>query len=111
MRGNVMEIRLRDRYRKYEYIVRYSGATGRLLCITAGCRRWVSFAVAKAHYRGEGPYANKWLTSNIISNGNWVSIVVNRAEAQWVINELERRYNRAFTKIKHRRAVARKRKV
>jgi len=39
--------------RTYHYVCRVDADTGKLIDIQAGCRRWLSFTQANAHYSGE----------------------------------------------------------
>ena len=52
--------------RPFTYTVHVSEVDGRVLRITAGCRKWLSFDIAFKHYHGEGPYApTKWTDKHI----------------------------------------------
>ena len=54
--------------RPFTYTVHISEVDGRVLRITAGCRKWLSFDIAREHYRGGGPYApNRWTDKYINS--------------------------------------------
>lgn len=56
--------------RPFTYTVHISEVDGRVLRITAGCRKWLSFDIAFKHYHGEGPYApTKWTDKYINRNG------------------------------------------
>ena len=75
--------------RPFTYTVHISEVDGRVLRITAGCRKWLSFDIAREHYRGGGPYAqNKW-TDNYIAHYNPELLFAYRWEAQVILTRLE----------------------
>lgn len=54
MKAETKKISIKCIIRNYTYTAHVSKATGRLLKITAGCRTWKSFELARDHYRGFG---------------------------------------------------------
>ena len=61
--------------RPFTYTVHISEVDGRVLRITAGCRKWLSFDIAREHYHGEdyhgeGPYAPSRWTDKYINSLN-----------------------------------------
>ena len=69
--------------RPFTYTVHISEVDGRVL------RKWLSFDIAREHYRGGGPYAqNKW-TDNYIAHYNPELLFAYRWEAQVILTRLE----------------------
>lgn len=90
--------------RHYVYSAFVSEATGRLLRVTAGCRKWKTFEEAKRHYRGEAlnrpEYHSDYIYGGLRSVaenygcnfGGWgqtyLSLYAQRAEARSILNNL-----------------------
>lgn len=113
-------IRRRTNIRDYSFNVHLSRSTGKLLKIRAGCRTWLSFADALAHYRGDGPYApSKYrpahfneMRDKMVNNADWHIILNNyyhersiQLECQLLLGKLEgktKRWQKTW-RARHRR--------